>query len=222
MKEPILALRGVRRTIDEGGRARPILAGVDLLVHPGELVAVVGPSGCGKTTLLSIAGALDAEYQGEAQLLGRELRSLDDDARTRLRNESLGFVFQAFHLLEHLSVAENVAVPLWLRDPPLPEAEANLQVQRRLDEVGLGTRGAESVRQLSGGERQRVAIARALVHGPKLLLADEPTGNLDQGTGLKIAELFEEIRKLDCAVLIATHDRSLAARATKVVELGAP
>ncbi|MBK6688658.1 MAG: ABC transporter ATP-binding protein [Deltaproteobacteria bacterium] len=222
MSEPILALTGIRREIQEGGRTRPILSGIDLVVSPGQLVALVGPSGCGKTTLLSVAGALDADYQGEARLLGQDLRQLNDDARTRLRNEQLGFVFQAFHLLEHLSVAENVAVPLWLRDPPIPEVQANLQVQARLDEVGLGDRGNESVRQLSGGERQRVAIARALVGGPKLLLADEPTGNLDQVTGAKIAELFEQIRKLDCAVLIATHDRSLAARADQVIELGVP
>jgi ABC-type lipoprotein export system ATPase subunit len=216
----VVALSGVARSFEEGGRRRDVLAGIDLEVNAGEMVALVGPSGCGKTTLLSIVGALDAGFAGRAELLGRDLAKLDDDTRSGLRAAQLGFVFQAFCLLDHLTVRQNVEVPLWLLDDG-PDAEASARrASEMLERVGLGGREAESVMQLSGGERQRVAIARAMINRPKLLLADEPTGNLDPKTGARIFELFDAIRGEEgCAVLVATHDAALAERADRVVRL---
>ena len=184
------------------------------------MVALVGPSGCGKTTLLSIVGALDTEFEGRAQLLGHELATMSDDERSRLRATRIGFVFQSFCLLDHLTVQQNVEVPLWLRDDAPDAASSAKRASAVLERVGLAGREGESVMQLSGGERQRVAVARAIVNRPKLLLADEPTGNLDGATGEKIFELFDSIRTDDdCAVLIATHDAALAQRADRIVTL---
>jgi len=225
MSEVLVAkLRGVRRSFEDGKRRRDVLRGVDLDVHARDLVALVGPSGCGKTTLLSILGALDAGFEGSAEVLGHSLSKLDDDGRARLRCEDLGFVFQAFHLLDHLNVVENVQLPLWLLAQRLTRDEELHRAQDMLTRVGLGGRGAESVTTLSGGERQRVAIARALVNRPKLLLADEPTGNLDADTGASIYELFERIRTGDdglepCAVVIATHDPRLESRTPRVLRV---
>ena len=213
---PIVALRGVRRRFAEGDAERWVLDGVDLEIRAGEWVALVGASGSGKTTLLSIIGGLDPTFDGEAALFGAELRGLGDDALTRLRNERIGFVFQSFHLLEHLSVTENVELPAWLSPRPPPEGAA----QAALEAVGLGARGAARVPSLSGGERQRVAIARALAGGPRLLLADEPTGNLDDRTGEEILDLFDQLRggaaALERALLVATHDPRVARRADRV------
>ncbi len=215
--EPILRLRGVTRRFDLD---RTILSGVDLEVRPGELVALTGPSGGGKTTLLSIIGALDAGYQGQAELLGRSLEGLSDDERSMLRNESIGFVFQAFHLLEHLSVVENVELALWLLPHPVPPDEARARAAAALERVGLDGRETEPVGRLSGGERQRVAIARAVVNAPRLLLADEPTGNLDDSATDVVFSIFESFRAEDAgAVVIATHDRALAGRADRVLRL---
>lgn len=223
MSETIVELAGVRRAFDEGGRRREVLQSIDLVIRQQEMVALVGPSGCGKTTLLSIIGALDAGYEGRASLLGRDVASLDDDARSGLRATNLGFVFQSFCLLDHLSVRENVEVPLWLAADSPEAAESAKRASDALERVGLGGREGESVMQLSGGERQRVAIARAVINRPKLLLADEPTGNLDADTGRTIYELFDELRKADdgCAVLIATHDAELAAAADRIIRLDA-
>ena len=220
MSAPVLALREVTRTFDDGTRRREIVRGVSLEVSAGEMVALVGPSGCGKTTLLTLMGGLDGGFGGEALLLGQNLAALSDDARTQLRNQAVGFVFQAFHLLEHLSVVENVELPLWLLPARRPRKEERARAEEALTRVGLGERLHEPVRQLSGGERQRVAIARALINRPRLLLADEPTGNLDHQTGKVIYELFDQIRRgaagEPCAVVVATHDRGLANAAERV------
>jgi ABC-type lipoprotein export system ATPase subunit len=212
---PIAELSRVTRTFTDGKLRRQVLKSVSLSVAAGEMVALVGASGCGKTTLLNILGALDAEFEGEASVLGKTLRALADDQRSAIRNEAIGFVFQAFHLLEHLSVKENVIVPLWLAKEQLSEAEEDSRAKEALTRVGLGDRLHESVRPLSGGERQRVAIARAIVNRPKLLLADEPTGNLDRETGKAIYQLFDSIKKTPCAVVVATHDPALAEAADR-------
>jgi predicted ABC-type transport system involved in lysophospholipase L1 biosynthesis ATPase subunit len=219
-----VALRGVRRAFSEGGRTRHILSGVELTLRPGEWVALVGTSGSGKTTLLSAIGALDAGFEGEATVLGESLRGLDDDARTDLRNRLVGFVFQSFHLLEHLSVLENVEVPLWLSRAGGSAEEIQRRARAALERVGLGGREQARVPGLSGGERQRVAIARALAPGPRLLLADEPTGNLDDTTGEAILDLFDALRRPepgepDRALLVATHDPRVARRADRVLRL---
>ncbi len=220
----VAKLSGVRRAFVDGAQQREVLRGVDLEVQPGELLALVGPSGCGKTTLLSIMGALDAGFEGKAEILGHALETLTDDARSKLRSEELGFVFQAFHLLDHLNVVENVQVPLWLLSERLSSTEESERAQDALRRVGLGERLSDKVSTLSGGERQRVAIARALVNRPKLLLADEPTGNLDADTGTLIYELFERIRKGGdnsdpCAIVIATHDPRVEARTPRVLQV---
>lgn len=220
----IVELRGVRRSFFEGGRERRVLDGVDLCLHPGEWVALVGASGSGKTTLLSIVGALDAGFQGEARLFGEALAGLTDEARTGLRNRLVGFVFQSFHLLEHLSVLENVEVPLWLARQGPNGAECTGQARSALARVGLDGREEAQVRSLSGGERQRVAIARALASHPRLLLADEPTGNLDDGTSEAILELFDTLRRPapgepERALLFATHDPRVARRADRILRL---
>ena len=219
-ESPIIELNEVSRRFADP--ARTVLRGVSLAVRPRELIALVGPSGGGKTTLLSIMGALDTGYEGRASLFGRHLRDLNDDQLSRLRNESVGFVFQAFHLLDHLSVVENVELALWLMTDPVGVGEARRRASTALAEVGLAGREEERVGLLSGGERQRVAIARAIVNRPRLLLADEPTGNLDGETGSRILEIFDRVRRHDspaCAVVVATHDPSLAQQADRVIRL---
>ncbi len=230
---PIVELVGLSRGFTTAsGAARAVLDGLSLTVASGELVAIVGPSGSGKTTLLNVLGALDGRFAGEAKLFGASLRGLDDDARTELRSRHVGFVFQAFHLLDHLSVEENVALPLWLHPDAArvlggrSEAEA---ARAALARVGLGGRGEDRTGTLSGGERQRVAIARALVTDPRLVLADEPTGNLDVETARSVLDALDAARRpghgagVDAvasgggapgrAVVIVTHDPRVAARA---------
>jgi putative ABC transport system ATP-binding protein len=217
----IVELDKVSRIFVDGDVRREVLKDVTFSVSAKEMIALVGPSGCGKTTLLNIIGALDDAFEGDAKLLGRSLKALGDDDRTRLRNKSIGFVFQAFHLLEHLTVIQNVMVPLWLLPDRLSHDEETRRAKEALDTVGLGDRLHQSVRPLSGGERQRVAIARAIVNHPTLLLADEPTGNLDRDTGRAIYSLFARIRDAErgCAVVVATHDVVLAANASRTIAI---
>lgn len=215
-------LEGVSLAFGDGAAQRRVLDGLDLRVELGELVAIIGPSGSGKTSLLNVIGALDGGFRGKAALFGRSLGELDDDGRAGVRNELVGFVFQSFHLLDHLSVIENVKVPLWLSSrADSPEHESQL-AQDALRRVGLLDRAESAIGPLSGGERQRVAIARALVNKPRLVLADEPTGNLDAETGASIYGLFDEIRKGSegCAVVVVTHDPRIARRADRVLRLG--
>ena len=195
----------------------PVFANVSLEVGPGEFVAIVGESGVGKSTLLNCMAGLDQWDSGSVQLAGKDLGAMADDARAVLRREAVGFVFQAFHVLPHLDVAQNVALPLLLLGRPDPE-----RVERMLASVGLGGLGARLPQQLSGGQLQRVAIARALVHQPRLLLADEPTGNLDPGTASKVMDaLVAQTREHNTALVLVTHSLAATAQADRVLHLRA-
>ncbi len=196
-----------------------MFAGVDLDVAPGEIVAILGESGSGKSTLLNLLAGLDTPDAGTVFVDGVKLSSLDDDARTRFRRERLGFVFQAFHVLPYLDVAHNVALPLALNG--VHDAARDPRVASLLDAVGLGRRGASFPRELSGGELQRVATARALVHAPAVVLADEPTGNLDPRTAASVVALLRDTLKARGATgVIVTHSRAAAAIADRALELG--
>ena len=195
----------------------PVFANVSLDVAPGEFVAIVGESGVGKSTLLNCMAGLDHWDSGSVQLAGHDLGSMTDDARALLRREAVGFVFQAFHVLPHLDVAQNVALPLLLLNRPDPA-----RVEAMLEAVGLGGLGARLPQQLSGGQLQRVAIARALVHQPALLLADEPTGNLDPTTAAKVMDaLVAQTRQHGTALVLVTHSLAATAQADRVVHLRA-
>lgn len=198
---------------------RRLFQGVDLTVDAGELVAVVGESGVGKSTLLNLLAGLDLADEGRITIAGIDLATLDETARTRLRRERIGFVFQAFHILPYLTLRQNVALPLALVSNDAAAAEARADTM--LDAVGLGGRGAGYARDLSGGELQRVAIARALIHRPALILADEPTGNLDPGTAAKVLALFADaVRSHGAAGVLVTHSEACAAVADRVLRLG--
>ncbi len=193
----------------------PVFQRVSLDVAPGEFVAIVGDSGVGKSTLLNCMAGLDSWDSGTVHLAGHDLGAMNDDARALLRREAVGFVFQAFHVLPHLDVAQNVALPLLLLGRNEPD-----RVEALLQAVGLGGLGPRLPQQLSGGQLQRVAIARALVHRPALLLADEPTGNLDPGTAARVMEvLVEQTRRQGSALVLVTHSLAATASADRVLQL---
>ena len=193
-----------------------VLRDVSFEIPQGEFVAIVGPSGSGKTTLLGLLAGLDAPTRGTVELDGRPFSTLDEDARARVRGEKVGFVFQSFQLVPTLTALENVQVPLELRGEPGAPARARELLQR----VGLGDRMHHVPAQLSGGEQQRVALARAFVNRPRILFADEPTGNLDSDNGARIVELIESLnRESGSTVVLVTHDLELAARTQRVIRL---
>jgi putative ABC transport system ATP-binding protein len=215
----VIELSGVRKAFGRASR-RVVLDGLALHVARGEFVAVRGESGIGKSTLLNLIAGLDRPDAGRVRVDGADLATLDDDALTRLRRRSIGFVFQAFHVLAYLSVAENVALPLALLGRRGDEAQA--RVRAMLDAVGLGARAQSRPGELSGGELQRVAIARALVHGPAIVLADEPTGNLDPESAQQVIALLRDIVKREGATaVLATHSPTAAAAADRVLVLRA-
>jgi putative ABC transport system ATP-binding protein len=214
----VLETRDLRRRYRRGDTEVTALDGISLTLEAGTFVAVVGPSGCGKSTLLHLCGAMDRPSAGEVRLDGRSLAALDDDALTRMRRERIGFVFQFFNLLPTLTVAENIGLPLLLagREPSASMARAGEWAER----VGISHRLDHAPSQLSGGEAQRAAIARAVVHEPALLLADEPTGNLDSENGQRILDLLEDVsRRSGAALLLATHDAAVAAAADRKVAM---
>ena len=212
----MLVARELTKEYQSGGRPLAVLRDVSFDVPQGSFAAIVGPSGSGKTTLLGLLAGLDVPSRGSVRLDGTDLSTLDEDARARLRGERVGFVFQSFQLIPTLTAVENVAVPLELRG----ERGAARRAAELLERVGLGGRGHHFPAQLSGGEQQRVAVARAFVNRPRVLFADEPTGNLDQATGARIVELLEALNREDGTTLVlVTHDLALAGRAGRVIRL---
>jgi putative ABC transport system ATP-binding protein len=189
------------------------LRGIDVTVKEGEFVAVTGPSGSGKTTFLNVAGLLEEPSGGQYLLDGHDVHRLDDDARSRLRNRAIGFVFQGFNLIPDLNVEDNVDVPLRYRG--LPAAERHARIAQALAQVGLASRARHYPAELSGGQQQRVAVARALAGRPRLLLADEPTGNLDTQMARSVMELLEQINAAGTTIVMVTHDPDLARRAMR-------
>ncbi len=218
VSQPLYRLEGVERRYERGGSVVHALVGVDLTIAPGELLAIEGPSGSGKSTLLQLLGALDTPTAGHIQFDGQQLAKADDKTLTRLRRDAIGFVFQQFNLIPTLTAAENVEIAML----PLkrPRAERQARVATLLEQVGLSDRSEHLPSRLSGGEQQRVAIARALANEPRVILADEPTGNLDSATAAEVIDLLSAL----CAdsgvtVVLVTHDEEVAARVRRRIRL---
>jgi putative ABC transport system ATP-binding protein len=210
---PIISASGVDYTVDVAGKPLHILRGVDMTIAPAEVVAIVGPSGSGKTSLLMLLAGLERATAGSIAVGGTDITRLDEDAMAVFRRQTLGIVFQSFHLIPSLSALDNVGLALEIARPDLPLAEVRKEAAAALDAVGLGKRLDHRPAALSGGEQQRVGLARALVAKPRLLLADEPTGNLDQKTGAVVVELmFNLARQNGTSVVMITHDPHLAER----------
>ena len=211
----IISCKGLRKRFVEGKLDVEVLKGIDLDIKAGEKVAIIGSSGSGKSTLLHLLGGLDLPSEGEVTVLGKNMASLSDADRGRLRNQSLGFIYQFHHLLAEFTAIENVAMPLLMR-PEVSTTDARKQAVEILENVGLEHRLMHRPGELSGGERQRVAIARALVTKPSLILADEPTGNLDYDNAQSVFGLLSELQStMQTALLMVTHDRNLAALADR-------
>ena len=215
---PVLEATDIYKTYPRGGQSVDAVRGVTVRLEAGEHVSVVGPSGCGKSTLLHICGAMDLPTRGSVSLEDQRLDTLDDDALTRIRRRRIGFVFQFFNLLPTLTVRQNIALPLWLdgKDDRDVDERTSILAAR----VGLSSRLDHYPPQLSGGEAQRAAIARGVVHEPALLIADEPTGNLDTENGAQVLDLLLELNERSAmTILLATHDRAIAAKAARVIEM---
>jgi putative ABC transport system ATP-binding protein len=213
----VIRLEGVSRTYQLGGQPVHALADVDETIETGEHIAIMGPSGSGKSTLLNVLGCLDRPDAGRYWLDGREVGTLSDEELTGVRRNLIGFVFQSFHLVPRLTAAENVELPLVFAG--IPKAERRERVVKALTQVGLGDRIDHRPDQLSGGERQRVAIARSIIMGPRVLLADEPTGNLDTRSGTAVLDLLDRLNDDGITLIVVTHDPSVARRADRVIVL---
>ncbi|WP_341901736.1 ABC transporter ATP-binding protein [Sandarakinorhabdus limnophila] len=218
MSEPVLQVTGLARSFEQGGARIDVLAGVDLTVAPGEIVALLGPSGSGKSTLLQAVGLLEGGFTGDIRICGEPVGALDDLGRTRVRRQRMGFVYQFHHLLPDFTARENVMLAQMVAG--VPEAGAATRADELLTSLGLGARLTHKPAQLSGGEQQRVAVARALANRPALVLADEPTGNLDEATAqLVLAAFLDLVRSSGAAALVATHNIALAKKMDRVVGL---
>lgn len=214
----MLKTRDLKRSFEQGDVIIQVLRGVDLTIAPGEIVALLGPSGSGKSTLLQAVGLLEGGFEGSIQIDGEEVATLDNEERTTVRREKLGFIYQFHHLLPDFSATENVMMPQLILG--IGEAEAQVRAERLLSELGLSHRLTHKPSKLSGGEQQRVAVARAMANRPKLILADEPTGNLDEKTSDIVFEQFVSlVRQHNSAALVATHNEALALRMDRVVRL---
>lgn len=213
----MIELREVRRTFVDGSHTLPVLQGVNWTIENGESIAIMGRSGTGKSTLLNLIGGLDREYQGHISVDGLALEKMTDTQITRFRNEKVGLVFQSFHLLDELTTEENVMLPTWFSGQ---SRNFYTVACEWLERVGLANKIGKYPNRLSGGEKQRIAIARALVMRPKILLCDEPTGNLDEQTSEEIMALFQQVHQEEnITLLLVTHDRSIAQSMEKIVEL---
>ncbi len=217
MNEQIISLRGIGRTYDMGRVTVPALRDVDLDVARGEFLAIVGPSGSGKSTMMHILGCLDRPTTGTYTLAGRPVEDLDDDGLARVRSRTIGFVFQSYNLLPRTSALDNVATPLLYQGAG--RSERVRRATAALERLGLGDRMDHEPSELSGGQQQRVAIARALVTDPALILADEPTGNLDQATGHEVLGLFRELNAAGSTIVLITHDAEVAEAASRQVHI---
>jgi putative ABC transport system ATP-binding protein len=215
--DAILQLRGITRDFKLGSQTVLVLKGIDLDIAKNEYVALMGPSGSGKSTLMNLLGCLDTPTSGSYELNGTDVSSLNDNALAEIRNSEIGFVFQTFNLLPRSTALENVALPLVYAG--LSKEERLARAAEVLDQVGLSDRMDHRPNQLSGGQRQRVAVARALVNRPALILADEPTGNLDSKTSLEIMKLFDEIQSAGNTVILVTHEEDIAQYAKRVIRL---
>jgi putative ABC transport system ATP-binding protein len=215
--ECLIKLVGIERTFILGDSKVHALKNVNLLISAGEYISVMGPSGSGKSTLLNMIGLLDVPDAGTYQLDGHEIKSLDHDALASLRSERIGFIFQSFHLISRLSAAANIELPLVLAG--IPASERAKRVSKALKDYGLIDRAEHRPNELSGGQRQRVAIARATILRPAVLLADEPTGNLDSATGEEVVKLLEALNALGMTLIVVTHDQALGARARRQIRM---
>jgi lipoprotein-releasing system ATP-binding protein len=217
-EEPVLVCRDLQRSFADAGTRLDVLRGVNLTIEPGERIAIVGESGAGKTTLLQLMGGLDLPTEGQVLIRGRDIAKLNGTRRGLLRNRELGFVYQFHHLLPEFSALENVAMPLLMRSTPVDEVRRS--AEQLLQRVGLGERLHHRPGELSGGERQRAAVARALITRPAVVLADEPTGNLDHANGERVFELMLELnREFGSSLVVVTHDQVLAGRMDRILHL---
>ncbi len=217
-RQAVLGVKGLRRSFEQANVRIDVLRGVDLEVGPGEIVALLGPSGSGKSTLLQAVGLLEGGFEGSIRIAGEEVADLDDANRTRVRRDSLGFVYQFHHLLPDFNAVENVVIPQLVRGAT--NEEARERAESLLTALGLGGRLTHRPSKLSGGEQQRVAVARALANRPALVLADEPTGNLDESTAdIVFAEFLSLVRGEGSAALVATHNERIAGKMDRVLRL---
>ena len=218
MSEAVLETRGLKRSFTQGGVTIEVLRNVNLSVQPGEIVALLGPSGSGKSTLLQAVGLLEGGFEGSIRIAGQEASALDDDGRTALRRDTLGFVYQFHHLLPDFNALENILLPQIIHGAD--EATARVRAEELLGKLGLSQRLDHRPAKLSGGEQQRVAVGRALANRPALVLADEPTGNLDEATSDKVlAQFLELVRGQGSAALVATHNERLAQRMDRIARI---
>ena len=217
MAEPIINIKGITRDFPLGSEIVKVLKGIDLTINKGEYVALMGPSGSGKSTLMNILGCLDTPTGGSYTLNGKDVSQMSDDELAGIRNKEIGFVFQTFNLLPRTTALDNVALPMVYAGYKKPQR--NERATEVLTQVGLADRMDHKPNQLSGGQRQRVAVARALVNHPSIILADEPTGNLDSKTSVEIMNLFDDIHANGNTVILVTHEEDIAAHAHRVIRL---